>query len=236
MNRTLLAISPHLDDAIFSAGGTLAQRAAQGWQVVVATCFTQSVPSPTGFALACQLDKGLLADVDYMALRREEDRAACSAIGADFVHLPLPEAPHRGYESAAALFAHPSASDSIEAPLTTMLEALVGDLQPAFILGPAAIGGHVDHVIVRRALTAIERGPASLLLWADFPYIDRDASAFLPSPASFALEENKLAAEDFARKVAGCHAYASQLEFQFGSARAMADRLLKLDIERFLVR
>ncbi len=74
---------------------------APGWRVVVATLFTRSVPDPQGFALACQLDKGLDATVDYMALRRAEDVAACRALGlGDPIHIPLPEAPHRGYHSA----------------------------------------------------------------------------------------------------------------------------------------
>ena len=72
----VMAVSPHLDDAAFSVGGTLAALAAAGHQVTVLTCFTASVPHPAGFALACQLDKGLPADVDYLALRRAEDAAA----------------------------------------------------------------------------------------------------------------------------------------------------------------
>ena len=56
-----LALSPHLDDAAFSCGGTLAALAAEGWEVAVATLFTASVEAPTGFALACQTDKGLPA-------------------------------------------------------------------------------------------------------------------------------------------------------------------------------
>ena len=77
---TALALSPHLDDAAFSCGGTLARLAGAGWRVVVATAFTATVPEPSGFALACQLDKGLAPEVDYMALRRDEDAAAMRAL------------------------------------------------------------------------------------------------------------------------------------------------------------
>ena len=104
MTSTALAISPHLDDAVFSCGGTLATLASSGWRVVVATLFTQSVMNPAGFALACQLDKGLDASVDYMALRRAEDADACARLGVEPHWMALPEAPHRGYESAGALF------------------------------------------------------------------------------------------------------------------------------------
>ena len=50
MSGLVLALSPHLDDAVFSAGGALAVRVDAGWRVVVATLFTGNVERPTGFA------------------------------------------------------------------------------------------------------------------------------------------------------------------------------------------
>ena len=82
----VVAVSPHLDDAAFSAGALLAGLAAAGADVCVVTVFTASVPEPRGFALACQTDKGIAPEVDYMALRRAEDDAAVAALGAP-VHL-----------------------------------------------------------------------------------------------------------------------------------------------------
>ncbi|RZK75717.1 MAG: PIG-L family deacetylase, partial [Methylobacterium sp.] len=88
-----LALSPHLDDAAFSCGGLLASLAREGWHVVMATLPVNSVADPTGFALACQLDKGLSAAIDYMALRRAEDIQAAAALGiAPPRHLPFREA------------------------------------------------------------------------------------------------------------------------------------------------
>ena len=101
----VLAVSPHLDDAAFSVGATLARLSDAGHDVTVVTVFTASVPSPTGFALACQTDKGLGPDVDYMDVRRAEDAAAQAVLQTAWEHLPFREAPHRGYASAAALFA-----------------------------------------------------------------------------------------------------------------------------------
>jgi hypothetical protein len=119
--RQAVAVSPHLDDAVFSAGGTLAALAAAGWRVRVVTCFTASVADPSPFALSTQLDKGLGAEIDYMALRRAEDAAALQRLGAEPVHLPLPEAPHRGYTSAPDLFAGQHADDDVTGPLTEAL-------------------------------------------------------------------------------------------------------------------
>lgn len=221
----ICAVSPHLDDAAFSAGGTLARRTGEGAEVTIVTCFTGSVDRPTGFALACQLDKGLPADVDYMALRRGEDEAACATIGARAIHLPFLEAPHRGYESAPALFAERRAGDDAADGLATALAPLVVDAD--LVLGPLCIGDHVDHHVVLDALVRVA-DPGRLLLWEDWPYLDR-AERQPPDPAvSVALSE-----QDRAARVAMCAAYATQLGFQFGGAEAMTARIQAIVEERF---
>ncbi|HZH47524.1 MAG TPA: PIG-L family deacetylase, partial [Roseococcus sp.] len=147
-----VAISPHLDDAAFSCGGVLARLARLGWEVVVCTTFTASVAAPRGFALACQTDKGLGPEVDYMALRRAEDAAACAALGATPLWLPFAEAPHRGYNSAAALFGPPAPGDAIMGPLLASLSHHLRAGPLDLVLAPQAIGGHVDHVLLVEAL------------------------------------------------------------------------------------
>ena len=221
----LLAVSPHLDDAVFSAGGTLALRAREGWDVAVATCFTLSVPDPQGFALACQLDKGLGPEVDYMSLRRKEDRHACAAIGATARHLPFPEAPHRGYASAPALFAGVRPDDGIADALAAALRDLVAELRPDLILGPAGIGNHADHLIVRDLLLGAPWA-APLRLWDDWPYADRGehVAGDIVVP---------LDAEARRAKAAGARAYRSQLGFQFGGADVLDERLGRIWSERF---
>lgn len=210
----IVAISPHLDDAAFSVGGLLAARARAGDRVTIVTCFTGNVAQPTGFALACQLDKGLASDIDYMALRRAEDVAACAVIGAQAVHLPLLEAPHRGYASAPELFAARRADDRVLVPLTEALSQQIAALSPDLLLGPLAIGDHVDHWLVRDALAAID---ADALLWEDWPYLSRARHRPDAAPAV----QHVLSPEDRAARVAMCAAYASQLPFQFGSRAAM---------------
>ena len=237
MTRTALAISPHLDDAVFSAGGTLARLAAQGWQVVMATVFTASVANPAGFALACQLDKGLAPEVDYMALRRGEDRDAARALGiGDPVHLPFREAPHRGYASAPELFAELRPDDRIGANLADAFERLVADTGPNLILAPQAVGGHVDHVQVVRAFRGAQP-PLPVLWWRDFPYTVRTAEPKEPLRAIFAAFPEQVVRLDAAagrRKAEACAAYASQIGFQFGGPDGLQARLAAEDgVERF---
>ena len=234
MSRTLLALSPHLDDAAFSAGAALAWRADAGWRVVVATLFTASAPAPTGFALACQLDKGLGPEVDYMALRRAEDLAACAILGAQAEHVPLLEAPHRGYDSAAALFQPPHADDPVLADLQAQVTRLLTAHAPDEAWAPRGLGGHVDHVLVHHALVAA--APATpVLWWTDWPYADRPAplDPQAATVARAAWSDVPVDPASRARKADACAAYASQLGFQFGGEAALRIRLAAQATERF---
>ena len=213
----VLAVSPHLDDAAFSAGATLAALADAGHEVTVVTCFTRSVPDPTGFALACQLDKGLPGDVDYLALRRDEDAAAMAVLGATPVYLGLPEAPHRGYTSAADLFAGVHEDDQVCRSLGAALEGHDADLW----LAPQALGGHVDHLQVLRAVAGLDR---PVLWWRDSPYVLRDSAAVPGPELPGGLAEVHLP-QDLDRRADACACYPTQLGFQFGGVERMRTAL-----------
>lgn len=215
----LLALSPHLDDAVFSCGATLARLADHGVHVALVTAFTRSVCDPGAFALACQTDKGLHPDSDYMAIRRAEDRAAADVLGiAEVIHLDLPEAPHRGYDSAAELFGAPREDDTID----RAARACLGELgQPALVLAPRGLGGHVDH---RRLIEAIPQHWASVTVqYRDTPYAMRIATT-----AQDAADRPAAIAAQLGRKLDACAAYATQLGFQFGGETAMRRALREL--------
>ena len=217
---TALFLSPHLDDVAFSCGGLVALLGDAGWRTVTATAFTRSVPDPTGFALACQTDKGLPADADYMALRREEDLAAAAILGTEPRWLDLPEAPHRGYHSAPALFGPLLDADDVWRPLAALLADLVAELRPDLVLAPQGLGSHVDH---RHLVTAVLSLPDTQMLafYRDAPYAIRNQSA-LPDVRVTGLPATAAGiAAGLDRKVAASCAYASQLGFQFGGPAAL---------------
>ena len=223
---TVLFISPHLDDAVYSCGGTLARLSAEGWRTVLVTVFTRSVPNPTGFALRCQLDKGLPADADYMALRREEDLTAASRAGAgETLWLGHPEAPHRGYESAPALFGEIHPRDVVWTGISDDLRSLVSRYSPEVVCVPQALGGHVDHRQVVRA--ALESVPVEQILWyRDLPYAIRNPnvrpSPLLPSGLS---ETSVDIPGSLEAKLAAASAYVTQNGFQFGDEATLRDSL-----------
>ena len=220
-----LCLSPHLDDVVFSCGGFAAGLADAGWETVLVTVFTRSVVPATGFALACQLDKGISQDVDYMARRRAEDQAAAGIVGFRHVRwMDLLEAPHRGYGAAPALFGSLHEYDAVGIDLVAGLMALAAEFRPDLVLAPQGLGNHVDHQQVIAA--ALLSFPADrLAFYRDTPYAIRQPGAVaLPSvpkgmpsiiPIGPALD----------RKVAAAQAYASQVGFQFGSPAALGRAL-----------
>lgn len=223
MPPSALFLSPHLDDVAFSCGGVAARLARAGWQVTMATVFTRSLQPTAGFALACQTDKGLGPDVDYMALRRAEDRVAADFMGVQPLWLDLPEAPHRGYTSAAELFTAPHAADDILPAIRAVLAPLF-NAQPDLVFTPQTLGRHVDHVQLVRAI--LDDHPVERFIWyRDTPYAIRDPHA-APADALAGLEEQiiPIAPTLSCKQDAAC-AYASQIGFQFGGAVATRQAL-----------
>ena len=227
---TALFLSPHLDDVAFSCGGTLLRLTDDpGWRVVLCTIFTASVPDPQGFALRCQTDKGIPPETDYMALRRAEDAAYATAARVTATHhWTYPEAPHRGYDSPADLFAGAHAEDTVWQPLAADLAALDDALQPDLVFAPQGLGNHVDHLQTIRATLAT--WPVERTVWyRDTPYAIREPAA---QPAALLrLEEDlfprrvSLPPAILARKIDGCCLYTSQLPFQFGGPAGVRDKL-----------
>lgn len=214
-------VSPHLDDVAFSCGGMARQLANAGWSTVLCTVFTRSVPNPQGFGLACQTDKGLAPEVDYMRLRRCEDAEAAHHLRAHDVRwLDLPEAPHRGYHSATALFGPFVAQDDVQPELDERLAHEVRDHDLVF--APQAIGEHVDHRRVRD--TIVGAGIWDRVTWyRDTPYAIRHPNA---APAIEIMSEGTelaitLGEATLDAKLAACAAYRSQLGFQFTGEETM---------------
>ena len=228
-HRTILFVSPHLDDVAFSCGGTLVAAQRADCSVVLCTVFTANVVPPSGFALQCQIEKGIPIGVDYMELRRDEDLAFAHLAGiCDSIWLDFVEAPNRGYRSSEELFMSIRHEDTqIFNEITQCLrEILLGECV-AELYAPAANGGHADHCLARaavmRALMGLTETP-SVYFYEELPYaIGRNAAAWVPEAnwtptlrdISSVLEE----------KLQGAACYTSQLGFQFGGLSEMRTRL-----------
>ena len=216
----------------------MAAMADEGHELHVGTCFTRSVSHPTGFALECQLDKGLFATVDYMQIRREEDQTACAHLQAEPHWLDLPEAPHRGYTSAAMLFGDLTDQDDVQAELSVRVDNLIQKVRPDVVLSPVGIGQHVDHQQLCQTVVTLRQkySEAAFFRWYDEPYLTRYPTAWpthakvQPTP-NWTLVQKQLTSTDSAvcvdiesvidRKLTACSAYVTQLGFQFGGVQRL---------------
>lgn len=154
MTETILIVSPHLDDAVLSVGGSIAAWTASGARVVIASVYT------TGPALA-DIAPSMRKWADYDT-RRAEDAEACAVVGAEVRRLDQVERAFRKpYLKGWSFFATPAqrAGFLTLANVTTALEPLA-ELAPDRILVPLGIGNHVDHVETLIAATdwAVARG------------------------------------------------------------------------------
>ena len=224
---TALFLSPHLDDAAFSCAGSLLTLKNAGWDICHCTVFTASLPNPQGFALRCQTDKGIAPEVDYMALRRREDTDFAQIMGvSDVRHWPFAEAPHRGYESPAALFAGIRDGDEVWKPISESLSDLISALDPLRVFAPQGLGNHADHLQV---IAAVRDALADdLVCWyRDTPYAIREPNAQPSSllPLDLIEQPALLSEEVIAQKIAGACAYKSQIGFQFGGPEEVACKL-----------
>lgn len=225
-------LSPHLDDAALSCGGQIAQATRSGAKVLVITVFTADAPPGGVSPLASELHAMWGAGGNPFPLRRREDEQSCAILGADCQHWDFPDAIYRRdaggrwlYPSRQALFAKPDAADQgLVQELARRLSALSG----LAVRGPMAIGGHVDHRVVRAALEAASL--PGLELYEDFPYARSRKQRLLARGLSLGWSSRALplSAADLDTKVAAISVFASQLGAAFASGHD-----LRQEIERF---
>lgn len=208
-------LSPHLDDAALSCGGRIWQQVQAGERVLIVTIFA-GAPAPDAplspFARELHARWGL---ADPISARREEDAAALALLGAEGVYWPYVDCIYRRaaegcflYDSEEALFGevHP-AEDALIAELADRLQTLAQE-QGGTIYAPLAVGRHVDHQAVRRAVEGLE----GVVYYEDYPYAARPGTMEAAlGVGQWQAELVALSQEVLEAKVAAIACYDSQL-------------------------
>lgn len=235
-----LYLSPHLDDAVLSCGGSIHQRARRGERVVVLTVCAGMPPagplSPFAAALHARwgaaVEAAPAAAAEVVTLRRAEDAAALRQLGATGVHLDVPDCIYRRdaqtgrwlYDGEDAIFGSLDRHDRERAAVIAgQIAGVDGLSHAAAVYVPLAVGGHVDHQLVRLAAELGVGQEGELYFYEDFPYSEREGrlrQVLRPpegwEPALVHLEEVDLAA-----KTKAAAEYVSQISTFWPDAAAM---------------
>lgn len=152
-------VSPHLDDAVFSAGGTIA-RLCELNPVLVLNVFT-SYP-----------EEFHAGPITIARSRHGEEARAASLLGFETHALGEVDAPLRfaPYRSPANLFRPPIKEDAQTlARLAARITEHLSGIEYKHLYLPLGIGWHVDHVLCHLATSALH-GASNVLFYEDAPY------------------------------------------------------------------
>jgi LmbE family N-acetylglucosaminyl deacetylase len=178
-------LSPHLDDAVLSAGGLIHDQADSGLTVEIWTFMCGYPPGGdiSAFAEEQHQQWGFATATEAMLARREEDRNAAAVVGAKVLHFDFLDCIYRRGRDGEWLYSEisvpPHEQDS-ELP-GQIAEAISAELTPDDVLVvQLSVGSHVDHVIVRQAAELLGR---PLLYDIDIPYLFYKPEEFAPKSA-----------------------------------------------------
>lgn len=160
-----IILSPHVDDAFLSLGGSILRWRQNDIAVRVLNVFTL-----TDY-VSCRTDSAREVDA-VTALRKAEEEAVCTPLGVKFEFLAFPDMPLRDQSS----LNHPS-DEQLSQELSVRLQGRIEPNDELFV--PLAIGyepghrrqAHRDHRIVREAaLRLADQVRVGVRLYEDQPY------------------------------------------------------------------
>ena len=226
-------VSPHLDDAVFSAG-SLISYLAKHTEVFVVSVFSESGPQKT-FSIKVFIKQCGFKDAKTLfEARREEDKAVIKNLGAKPIHLGFTDAPWRIKKVGAMrrFFAktfpeintiYPThrwhiAKGKASAEDAEMINKIKDGLNNLILKNntggyevfiPSAIGNHVDHVITRDICKDMF---PNAIFWADVPYTIDSSEAV----GNISLGKKEIWNGNTAEKENVLRGYKTQFKAMFG--------------------
>jgi len=191
-HRKAIFLSPHLDDAIFSAGGLICELVSNKIQVFVFNVFTKS-SYPYTLSAKSYLKQCKYKDADLLYARRvEEDAQVFNKLGIKPKNLNYEDALFRKIPNPCVwrrylckyfpelIHVYPvyrlniirgnilKFDRGLEIDLEKNIRKL-GLSADDYLFAPMGIGNHKDHLIVNKVARHLSRN-LNVILWADFPY------------------------------------------------------------------
>ncbi len=222
-------LSPHLDDAVLSAGGLIYEQTQSGLPVEIWTIMS-GIPQGSELSTFAQVMHhiwGTSSAEQTVRLRRAEDDRAAGILGAKTLHFDFLDCLYRRGQNGDWLYTDvfvPPDEEDADIP-RQVAAALLPRLAPDDILVcQLGLGSHVDHLLVRQAAEMLGR---PLLYYIDIPY-------FFRHPGS--LGQNTAGMKEFFQPVTeaglkswqeAVDAYASQLTSLLDSPENLHESIQK---------
>ena len=216
-------ISPHLDDAVFSAGGLIYEQVCAGMDVEIWTMMSgfPATEELSPYAQMMHYQWGVPAAADVIHARRAEDIKAAGIIGAKPVHFDFLDCIYRRGKNGDWLYSYvfdPPHEEDGALP-ARIAESISARLLPTDqLVCQFGLGSHVDHILVRRAVELIQR---PTLYDADIPYLFRHPDELALQTAGMKAKTHRITDSGVSAWLEASAAYESQLSSLFESPEAM---------------
>lgn len=227
-NMRWIYLSPHFDDAVLSCGGLIWEQTHSGIPVEIWTVMAGDPPLGAESALARQMhaDWQTKNAQETVAMRRGEDQKAAWRVGATIRHLPFPDAIYRRSKTGTLYYPegifvppNPRDNDLVNEITQQAAEKLT---QYDTVACPLAIGGHVDHILTRKAIELLGR---PLWYYADVPYAIRNPDELLPAAREMTGKNFFISSQGLAGWQESIAAHASQITSLFVDAPDMRQKI-----------
>jgi LmbE family N-acetylglucosaminyl deacetylase len=207
-------LSPHLDDAVLSAGGLIYDQSHSGIPVEIWT-FMCGDPhlgdNISQFAQVQHFMWGFPSAEEAIRGRRNEDQDAAAILGASVVHFDFLDCIYRRGENGEWLYFDIS-TPPVEADAgipAQIAAAISARLQPDDVLVcQLSVGSHVDHVLVRMGAELLGR---PLLYDIDIPYLFYRSEELAPKSAGMKESVHSITETGLKRWQEAILAYKSQV-------------------------
>ena len=220
-------ISPHLDDAVLSAGGLIYEQEQAGVPVEVWTimCGFPKDAELSPFAQVLHAEWGMSTAEEVVHRRRAEDVKAVNLVGAKPVYFDYLDCIYRRGKNGEWLYSDifvPPHEDDTHLAARIAKSIFARLLPDDHLVCQLAIGSHVDHVLVRRAVELLGR---PLIYDADIPYYFNFPDELIPKTAGMRASVHSVSEAGLRSWREAVAAYTSQMGKLFENPEKMREKI-----------
>jgi LmbE family N-acetylglucosaminyl deacetylase len=230
-------ISPHFDDAVLSCGGLIWEQTHSGIPVEIWTVMAGDPPPGPVSELINRVHSEWNTGTpqETVTQRRIEDQNAARSVGATVRHLKIIDALYRRTNTGSLLYTQDVLDPVPVNPrdvgiIDEVTQQIAANLnQHDTLVCPLAIGGHVDHIITRKAVEALNR---PVWYYADVPYLLKHGDVLAPATSNLKEKTFFISTQGLTAWQKGIEAYASQMSTLFDGVQDMRTQIKNYQLSR----